>query len=157
MAAEDRSRWYRAPRNGGPTWVPDGCASCGSCLRRIAARRPDDGGVNTNFDRVLRAVQNAVRGTHPDRVRCVICRCRITVVLNVQIGVIDTCCVAAGRDDERDESVTFGEIGVLFVLVAPAASYIPARRASKIDPVRVLRVEDYLTRLKSRVSGYRAV
>jgi putative ABC transport system permease protein len=34
---------------------------------------------------------------------------------------------------------TFGEVALLLVVVAAVASYIPARRAARVDPVRVLR------------------
>jgi putative ABC transport system permease protein len=37
------------------------------------------------------------------------------------------------------DPTTFGAIAILFVLVALAASYIPARRASRIDPMAALR------------------
>jgi predicted permease len=38
------------------------------------------------------------------------------------------------------DAATFVEIGLLFVALALAASYIPARRAARIDPVMALRV-----------------
>ena len=34
---------------------------------------------------------------------------------------------------------TFGEVALLLIVVAAVASYIPARRAARVDPVRVLR------------------
>ena len=38
------------------------------------------------------------------------------------------------------DPVTFVSVAVLFLLVALAASYIPARRATRIDPMAALRV-----------------
>ena len=39
------------------------------------------------------------------------------------------------------DPVTYGAVAVTLMLVAIAASYIPARRAAQIDPVRVLRAD----------------
>jgi predicted permease len=38
------------------------------------------------------------------------------------------------------DPVTFGEMAVLFLAVAAAASYIPARRAARLDPMAALRL-----------------
>ena len=39
------------------------------------------------------------------------------------------------------ERLTFIASAILFALVAAAASYIPARRATRIDPIDALRAE----------------
>jgi ABC-type antimicrobial peptide transport system permease subunit len=39
------------------------------------------------------------------------------------------------------DPVTYGAVAVMLILVAMAASYIPARRAAQIDPVKVLRAD----------------
>jgi len=39
------------------------------------------------------------------------------------------------------DSLTFASVALLLILVALFASYVPARRASRIDPIRALREE----------------
>ncbi|MBT8397135.1 MAG: hypothetical protein KJN92_09220, partial [Gemmatimonadetes bacterium] len=39
------------------------------------------------------------------------------------------------------DPVTFGVVPAILLAIALAASYLPARRASRIDPVRALKAE----------------
>jgi putative ABC transport system permease protein len=43
-------------------------------------------------------------------------------------------------DVSATDSATFVGVALLFLVVALAASYIPARRAARIDPMAALRV-----------------
>jgi ABC-type antimicrobial peptide transport system permease subunit len=61
-----------------------------------------------------------------------------TVLRAVAFGglILAACGVALGGD-----ATTLAAISVLLVLIALAASYIPARRAARVDPLEALRHE----------------
>jgi ABC-type antimicrobial peptide transport system permease subunit len=66
------------------------------------------------------------------------------VVIGLAIGV--TGAVAVARVVTRllfgmspIDPATFGGVSVVLLLVAMLASYVPARRASRLDPLRALR------------------
>jgi len=70
----------------------------------------------------------------------------VPVLVGVAVGALGA--LVAGRGlsgllyevDATDPS-TLGAVGLLFVAVAVLASYVPARRASLVDPARTLREE----------------
>ena len=39
------------------------------------------------------------------------------------------------------DAITFALVGIVFAMVSTLASYLPARRATEIDPIVALRVE----------------
>ena len=44
-------------------------------------------------------------------------------------------------DVSPTDPVTFGSVAVFFLGVALLASYVPARRATRVDPIKSLRME----------------
>ena len=86
-------------------------------------------------------------GADTGRVRVMVVRqALVPVVLGTLIGIVGA--LAAGRtlagmlyEVESTDPSTLAIVSLLFVAVAMAASYLPARRASRVDPAHTLREE----------------
>ncbi len=91
-------------------------------------------------------IRMALGAAAQDVVRMVLARVVILVGMGIAAGVVLT--VWASRYVEallygvpRNDPATLIAAGVVLVTVGVAAGWIPARRASRIDPVRVLQAE----------------
>jgi putative ABC transport system permease protein len=79
-------------------------------------------------------------------VRMILSRMMVLVVLGVALGAMLSVWAAQFVESllyglEPRDPVTFGGAALILVLVAALAAWLPARRASRIDPVTVLRYE----------------
>ena len=78
--------------------------------------------------------------------RLVLTRITILTMTGVTLGLVFGLAVTrvAGTllyEVEPNDPMTFGAVSVLLVIVALAASFIPARRATRVDPIVALRYE----------------
>ena len=78
--------------------------------------------------------------------RLVLARVAILTLTGVVLGLVLGLAVTrvAGRllyGVEPNDPVTFIAVSALLVLVALAASYVPVRRATRVDPIVALRYE----------------
>ncbi len=111
------------------------CIGIYGVLAYLTGRRTPEIGV--------RIALGAGRG---EVIRMVLRQSFIVILAGVAIGVCGS--IAAGRVLRRlvegmrpAEPVTFLVMVAVLVLAALAASFVPARRASKVDPMRALRQE----------------
>jgi ABC-type antimicrobial peptide transport system permease subunit len=82
----------------------------------------------------------------PDVLRLVLRQGLVTAAVGVAVGVVGSFLLTRAMASllfgvSATDPLTFAGVAISLVLVALAASYIPARRATKVDPMVALRHE----------------
>ena len=97
-------------------------------------------------DRVDMRPGDALGAAHPDVLRLVLVEGVTTAIAGVALGVASA--LALGRvmaslliEVTPRDPLTFGASAGLLLFVAILASYVPARRAARVEPVTALRAE----------------
>lgn len=102
--------------------------------RLVAQRTPEIGvrmALGATFDQVLRLVLGAgLRMTLAGVALGLLGAIALTRVLNTQLPGLAT-----------NNAVTISAAAVLLIVVSTIACYLPARRASKVDPLLAMRTE----------------
>lgn len=89
-------------------------------------------------------IRRALGAQHADILRLVVGQCLVLSTVGVAIGIggalaLTRVMKAVLFHVSATDPATFAGISILFLLVALAASYFPARRATRIDPMAALR------------------
>jgi ABC-type antimicrobial peptide transport system permease subunit len=91
-------------------------------------------------------IRSALGATHGDQIRLVVGNGLFLAGSGIAIGVFGSLAVTRVLTSllfgvTPHDPWTLGLVGVLLLLVATAACYAPARRATRVDPVVALRHE----------------
>jgi len=90
-------------------------------------------------------IRRALGAQQSDILRLVIRQGLVLTLTGIAIGLVAASALTRVMKTllfhvSATDPATFAGIGALFLLVALAASYIPARRATRIDPMAALRI-----------------